>query len=114
MINAKAPTPIDKPRYLIKRKDGGRYTKNALDSAWQRVIKKAMTKGVELPPELLEEAKRDGARMIGNCVVIDGGFTFHDIKAKGYTDRKEHNAGHKSARMHSVYMRKPDLVKATK
>ncbi len=112
-INISAPTPINKPRYLIKRKDGSKYTKNALDSAWQRVIKKAMTEGAELPTELLEEAKRDGARLTGNRVMIDGDFTFHDIKAKGYSDRKDHNAGHKSERMHSVYMRKPQLRDAT-
>ena len=56
----------------------------------------------------------DGARIRGNRACIDGGFTFHDIKAKGYTDRKDHNAGHRSAKMHAVYMRKPQIVSATK
>lgn len=113
-INIKAPIPINAPRYLMRRKDGGKYTKNALDSAWQRVMKKAKEVGAILPPELLEEAREAGARIACSRVMIDGGFTFHDLKAKGYTEAKHHSAGHRSARMHSVYMRKPELVEATK
>lgn len=113
-INPKAPIPLNAPRYLMRRKDGGKYTKNALDSAWQRVIKKAKEQGAPLPAELLKEAKEAGARIAGNRAMIDGGFTFHDIKAKGYSEAKHHSAGHRSARMHSVYMRKPELVEATK
>lgn len=115
-INKDAPTPINKPRYILKRKDGSKYTKNGLDSAWQRVYKKGVSHGATLPPDLLKEAERDGARISGNRAYLfeDDKFTFHDVKAKSYTDRKNHNAGHKSTRMHSVYMRKPELVEATK
>lgn len=37
-------------------------------------------------------------------------FHFHDIKAKGYTDQIEQDAGHKSPSMHKVYNRKARLV----
>jgi integrase len=113
-INTKAPTPLNAPRYIMRRKDGGKYTKNALDSAWQRVIKKAKEVGAELPVELLEDAKRDGARISGNRAFIDGGFTFHDIKAKGCSDCDHGFSGHKSERMKGVYMRLPTKVEATK
>lgn len=113
-INAQAPTPINSPRYLMRRTDGGKYRKNALDSAWQRVTKKAKTNGAELPDYLLEDAKRDGARIHNGKVMIDGGFTFHDIKAKGITDHVEQHGGHKSARMKGVYVRKPEQIKSTR
>lgn len=113
-INPKAPVPINQPRHLMRRKDGGKYTKNALDSAWQRVIQKAKTEGAELPRELLDDARRDGARIAGDRAMIDGGFTFHDIKAKGISDHVEQHGGHKSARMKGVYVRKPEMVGATK
>ncbi len=113
-INKGAPIPINQPRYLLRRKDGSKYTKNALDSAWQRVIKKAREKGAVLPPELLEDARNDGARISGNRAFIDGGFTFHDIKARSISDREGNHSGHRSERMRSVYVRKPQLVDATK
>ncbi len=113
-INLEAPSPKDQPRYLMKRKDGCKYTKNALDSAWRRVIDKAKTQGATLPKELLADARRDGAAISGNNALITGGFTFHDIKAKGITDHVEQHGGHKSARMKGIYVRKPEQIKATK
>lgn len=40
-------------QYLIHRKDGRAYTKNALDSAWQRVINKALDGDNKLTENLL-------------------------------------------------------------
>ncbi len=33
-------------------------------------------------------------------------FTFHDLKAKGYSDQEKPDAGHKSIQMDAVYLRK--------
>ena len=71
------------------------------------------TIGAELPPELLEEARAMNAKIIGNRVWIAGGFTFHDIKAKGVTDHEQHESGHLTAKMKAIYNRKPKEVKAT-
>ena len=37
-------------------------------------------------------------------------FTFHDLKAAGYSDQKKQEAGHRSPRMHDVYNRKLQIV----
>jgi integrase len=37
-------------------------------------------------------------------------FTFHDLKAKGYTDQDVQDAGHMSPKMHKVYDRKGRVV----
>lgn len=83
-----APTPIT-GGYLLHGKTGRRLSKNALDSAWQRVIDKAMD--AEKSQPALKES-----------------FTFHDLKAKGVSDSSRQNAGgHKSKKMQAVYDRLP-------
>jgi len=37
-------------------------------------------------------------------------FTYHDIKACGYSDQKVQDAGHRSEKMHKVYNRKMRVV----
>ena len=75
---------------LIHNRIGRGFTKNALDSAWQRIITKALDNGL---------AKS---------------FTYHDLKAKGVTDHKMENAGlHKSKKMQAVYDRLPKQIPAT-
>jgi integrase len=89
LINPKAPRFLTGAP-LIPSKSGKPYTKNALDSSWQRVINKALDSG-------LAES-----------------FTFHDIKAKGVTDHDMENAGlHKSKKMQAVYERLPKQIPAT-
>lgn len=97
--NPEAPRRI-KGQLLLHDKQGLAYTKNALDSAWQRIIAKAMTKGAVID---------------GRTVLLKERFNFHDLKAKAYSDMKgEQFAGHKSERMHAVYNRKAREVPATK
>lgn len=62
----------------------------AFDTAWQRLMARAMENGLK------------------------SRFTFHDIKAKGVTDHKEQWAGHRSDRMREVYVRKAREVEATR
>lgn len=97
-LNADAPTPI-KGALLIHDRKGLKHTKNALDSAWQRIIKKAINTGIVID---------------GEAQKLKESFTFHDIKAKGYSDQKNPSAGHRSDRMHAVYMRKARLVQPAK
>lgn len=109
-----APTPI-RGAYLLHDKRGLPYTKNALDSAWQRVMTKATTLGAEMPPELLEAARAEGARIEGNRVWLTNKFTFHDIKHKGCTDHDSENAGqHKTKKAAAIYQNKPKIIKATR
>jgi hypothetical protein len=77
-------------RYIVHRR-GQRITKNAFDSAWQR---------------LMDEAERRG--------LVAERFTFHDLKAKGVSDHEQHYSGHKSERQRGDYIRKPDEVEATR
>lgn len=78
--NPAAPGP-----WLLHDKHGSPIKKNALDSAWQRLMKKWVDAGGER-------------------------FTLHDLKAAGYSDQESQWAGHKSARMHAVYSRKLRVV----
>ena len=75
--------------YLTHRKDGRAYTENALDSAWQRVIKKALDNGLK------------------------DKFHFHDLKAMGISYHETHHGGHKSEKAKAVYLRQTDRVKPT-
>lgn len=88
-INKQAPTPIS-GAYLLHDKKGLKFTKNALDTGWQRIIAKALVSGLQ------------------------DNFTFHDLKAKGISDHEHKHGGHRSGKMKLVYDRLPDLVKATK
>jgi len=87
-VAAELPGPSE---YLVRNR-GGRVTKKAFDSAWARAKRKA-----------------------GSAVFPPGdGWTFHDIKAKGYSDQREQSAGHRSERMHRVYSRKAREVEPPK
>lgn len=84
-IHPGAPVPIKGGAYLIHDKAGLPIKKNAFDTAWQRLMAKVVAAGGER-------------------------FTFHDLKARGYSDQKEQWAGHRSERMHRVYNRKLRVV----
>lgn len=71
--------------YLIHDKAGLRVSQNGFQSAWRRAMNKWMESGGEH-------------------------FTFHDLKAAGYSDQKKQDAGHKSEKMHNVYNRKLRIV----
>lgn len=87
-LNPNAVTPIS-GGYLIHDKRGQMFTSSALNSAWKRLMVKYIAQGGEH-------------------------FTFHDLKAKGYSDMKgEQFAGHKSPLMHKVYNRKLRKIGAT-
>ena len=106
---------LAKGTFLIHDKHGLPISKNALDSAWQRIITKAKTIGAELPEHIEKEAKKNGAKITAGKVLLTDSFTFHDIKAKGNTDHTEKNASkHKSEKMLAVYQRKPDMMDATR
>ncbi|MFZ3193744.1 MAG: hypothetical protein WA154_11145 [Moraxellaceae bacterium] len=75
--------------YLLHGADGKPVSGPAFNSAWKRLMEKV-------------KAAKGAA------------FPAHDLKAKGITDHTEHASGHKSARMADVYIRKPDLVPATR
>ncbi len=84
-LHSDAPTPIS-GAYLIHDKNGKPITKRGFDSAFRRLMVKLKAAGIE-------------------------SFTFHDLKAKGVTDHKDH-AG-VSERMKKVYVRKLSKVEAT-
>ena len=83
-LNAKAPSPIT-GAYLLHDKSGNTIRQNSFQSAWGRAMRKWEAAGHER-------------------------FTFHDLKAAGYSDQERQDAGHKSARMHDVYNRKLRIV----
>ena len=68
--------------------DGARLDKSSLDSAWQRLIHRAIKRGV---------------------IAADQRFGLHDLKRKGVTDTagtradKQDASGHKTASMMDVY-----------
>lgn len=72
--------------YIFCRRDGRPYTESGFNSMWQRVMNNALEK------KLIKER-----------------FTFHDIRAKSYTDEKtaegRRRLGHKSAAMGGTYDR---------
>lgn len=83
-FNAQAPTPIA-GAYLIHDRKGKAISRNAFQTAWGRAMSAWVAAGNER-------------------------FTFHDLKAAGYSDQQEQFAGHKSDRMHKVYSRKLRIV----
>jgi integrase len=97
-LNAMAPTPIT-GAYLLHDAKGLKIQKNAFDSAWQRVMEKAVTVGLEIE---------------GKQLKLDEGFKFHDLKAKGVSDHTEHHSGHKSEKARQIYIRKLQQVDATR
>ncbi|GAA6153035.1 site-specific integrase [Pseudoteredinibacter isoporae] len=91
-----APAPMDRP--LFRGRTGARLLDSSRKTAWSRIMKTALT---------------TGAAIDGKQVILKERFTFHDIKAKGISDHKANESGHKSARMKAVYMRKLKEVEAT-
>lgn len=83
--NADAPTPIS-GALLIHNKQGKAIKQNAFQTAWGRAMRAWEAAGNER-------------------------FTFHDLKAAGYSDQEVQDAGHLSPRMHGVYDRKLRVVK---
>jgi integrase len=79
-----APTPVT-GAYLLHDKHGKKYTMANHSSQMGRLKAKMIAKGIEP-------------------------FTFHDLKAKGYSDQKKQDAGHKSTAMHKTYNRKLRVV----
>lgn len=84
-------------RYVIRNYEGERYTSEGFRSCWQRLMKKALEKGV-----------------------IHTKFTFHDLRAKCVSDTDDitdamHRAGHTNmAITRGVYDRNTRRVKALK
>lgn len=74
--------------WLLHTPQGQQIATSAFNSAWRRLMGKLEAEGVKP-------------------------FPFHDLKARGYSDTDQ-GAGHKSARMHEVYQRKPEEKEATK
>lgn len=86
-------------RYLVHGRQGDKVGYSAVRSAFVRAMEKAMD------PERAEKDRQAAIRTW---------FTFHDIKAKGITDHKNHHGGHRSARMRDVYVRKAEEVDSTR
>lgn len=76
--------------WLLHDSSGKPIKAAAFDTAWQRLMGRAMEAGLK------------------------DRFTFHDLKAKGVTDHAEQWAGHRSERMRQVYVRKAREVQATR
>lgn len=83
-FNAEVPAPIA-GIYLIHNQRGQPIRQNSFQAAWGRAMRKWVKAGNER-------------------------FTFHDLKAAGYSDQQEQYAGHKSAKMHDTYNRKLRVV----
>lgn len=97
-IYPNAPTP-NTGAYLLHDAKGLKVQKNRFDSAWQRVMEKAVNEGLEVDGQHLQ---------------LKEPFTFHDLKAKGTTDHTEQWAGHKSEKARLVYIRKLREIDATR
>ncbi|MES2181015.1 MAG: hypothetical protein V4493_02825 [Pseudomonadota bacterium] len=85
--------------YLLHDAKGLKVQKNRFDSAWQRVMEKALNSGIEV----------DGQRL-----KLEEAFNFHDLKAKGVSDHTEHHSGHKTEKARQIYIRKLQQVDATR
>ena len=83
-FNPQAPVPIS-GAYLIHDRQGQPIKRNTFQSRWGRAMRKWVKDGGER-------------------------FTFHDLKAAGYSDQKVQSAGHRSEKMHRVYNRKLRIV----
>lgn len=83
-----APTHISRP--LIHGRNGRAIPAETRKTAMTRIMAEALRSG-------LKER-----------------FTFHDIKAKGISDHKNKQGGHRSKKMQAVYDRKPDVTLATR
>jgi len=77
-------------KWLLHDANGHPINDRRFSTAWQRLMKKALARGLKEP------------------------FTFHDIKAKGISDHKINASGHKSERAKQVYLRKAGETEATR
>ncbi|MEA3405124.1 MAG: hypothetical protein U9R28_05215 [Pseudomonadota bacterium] len=91
LIVKNKPIPLHS-KLFIKRTGEPLTHKDALDSAWQRIVKKLIN---------------------AEIVTSDNKFTFHDIKAAGVTNHPLHESGHKSEKAKAVYLRGTKEVIAT-
>lgn len=84
--NAQAPSPIS-GAYLIHTKRGGPIKQNTFQASWGRLMRAWVAAGGER-------------------------FTFHDLKAAGYSDMQEQFAGHRdqAGKMHKTYNRKLRII----
>lgn len=87
------PIPINADqRPLIVSESGTPLTKSALDSAWQRMIRRAITEGV------IEPGQR---------------FALHGLKHRGITDSDDKaSGGHRSEAMRQLYDHAIPVVQA--
>lgn len=99
--------------WLLHNKRGTKLSYRTIESGWKRVMIKALKEGVELPQDIAEEAREMGGIVVGNKVKLRNKFTYHDLKAKGLSDAKHHDAGHKDAGMLDVYLRKLREIEAS-
>ncbi len=97
-MNQSAPAPIT-GAYLLHDAKGLKIQKNKFDSAWQRVMEKAVKIGIEVDGQQLN---------------LSEPFKFHDLKAKGISDHTEHHSGHKTEKARQIYIRKLKEVDATR
>lgn len=86
--HAEAPTPVT-GAFLIHDKRGKAIKQNSFQTAWGRAMRAWVAKGNER-------------------------FTYHDLKAAGYSDQEVPDAGHKSPKMDAVYGRKLRVVEPPK
>lgn len=87
------PTPINpEQRRLIVTESGTPLSKSALDSAWQRLIRRAMTEGI------IDRESR---------------FALHGLKHRGITDSEDKaSGGHVTEAMRQLYDHSVPVVKA--
>ncbi|WP_160280084.1 tyrosine-type recombinase/integrase [Cellvibrio mixtus] len=97
-IYPNAPAPPD-GAYILHDAKGLKVSKNRFDSAWQRIMEKAVSEGLKIDDHIVK---------------LEKPFTFHDLKAKGMTDHTEHWGGHKSEKTRLVYIRKLRVIDATR
>lgn len=85
---------------LIRSPKGGRpISKAAYRSAHTRLLNWAIEEGIEVRGQRIKLKER---------------FGFHDLKAKGVTDHKDKEGGHRSKKMQAVYDRLPNIIEATR
>ena len=95
----------DVPReFLLRTESGNGYTKDGFNANWQRLMKKATSRGPNGEPPVL--AKR---------------FKFHDLRAKAATEKAEQGTdkdaqdllAHRQAKTTDKYIRRRKATRAT-
>jgi integrase len=93
LVRCKRMTPALPREYVVRNKDGDRYSSPGMRSMWQRTVKRAHERGLIKTP-----------------------FTFHDLRAKSASDNADIEAaakllGHQNSQMtKSVYDRNIRIV----